>query len=137
MIAPLLLATALTVRAQHVPVRQASQPVVVREAPQRIGEGSLSLYAYCDAKGQATIMVTNAGATSFVLEWTLTVINPGYPPEHWSSVSRVEAGQFEGWMSPAPYVHLEIRYDDDGQATTNSIDAFCPATGTLESGLEE
>ncbi|HEX2798322.1 MAG TPA: hypothetical protein VHQ44_01505 [Thermoanaerobaculia bacterium] len=138
MLAPLLLATALAVRVQHVPVHQVAQAIVVgREAPQKVDEGSLNMFAYCDARDQATIMVTNAGPTAFVVEWTLTATKPGYPPDRWSSVSRVEPGQFEGWVSPAPFLHLDIRYDADGLPTADSIDAFCPATAGQSSGLEE
>jgi hypothetical protein len=137
MIAPLLLATAVAVRA-HLPVQHAAQPVgVLREAPQRIEETSLNMFAYCDARGQPTIMVTNAGPAAFVVEWTLTAVKPGYPPDRWSSVSRVEPGQFEGWMSPAPYLHLDIRYDEDAQPTTDTIDVFCPAAAGLVRRLEE
>lgn len=137
MLAPLLLATALAVRV-HLPVHQVVQPIVVgHEALQKVDAASLNVFAYCDARNQPTIMVTNAGPTALVVEWTLTAIKPGYPPDHWSSLSRVEPGQFEGWMAPAPYLHLEIRYDDDGLPTTNSIDAFCPATAGQGSGLEE
>lgn len=138
MLAPLLLITALAVRAQHLPVHQVAQAAVAgREARQKVDEGNLNMFAYCDARNQATIMVTNAGPAAFVVEWTLTATEPGYPPDRWSSVSRVEPGQFEGWMSPAPYLHLDIRYDDDGLPTTNNIDAFCPATAGWGSGLEE
>lgn len=138
MLAPLLLATALAVRVQHVPVHQVAQPIMVgREAPRKVEGASLNLFAYCDASRQNWIMVTNAGPTAFVVEWTLTAIKPGYPPDRWSSVSSVESGRFEGWMSPAPYLHLDIRYDDDGLPTTNSIDTFCPAIAGLGSGLEE
>lgn len=138
MLAHLLFASALAVRAQHLPVQHAAQPVVaVRQAPQRAEETSLNMSAYCDARGQATIMVTNAGPGAFLVEWTLIAVKPGYPPDRWSSISRVEPGQFEGWMSPAPYLHLDIRYDDDGLPVTNSIDVFCPATAGLGSRLEE
>ncbi len=138
MIAPLLLATALVVRPQHLPVRQVAQPIVVgHETPQKIGGGGLTLVAYCDASRQTWVVVTNSAPTPYVVEWTLTAVKPGYPPDRWSSVSDVEPGQFEGWMSPAPYLHLDIRYDDEGLPTTSSIDAFCPATADLVSGLEE
>ena len=138
MLIPLLLATAVAVRPPHLPVHNAARPIVaVREAPQGIEETRLSVFKYCDAKGQPTIILTNAGTAIFVVEWTLIAMKPGYPPDHWSSVSRVEPGQFEGWMSPAPYLHLDIRYDDDGLPTTNSFDAFCPATSGLGSGLGE
>jgi hypothetical protein len=139
MLANLLFATALAVPAQHRPVHNAARPIVVsRQAPQRIEETSLNVYAYCDAKGQPTIMMTNAGSATFLVEWTLTAVKPGYPPDSWSSVSRVEPGQFEGWMSPAPYLHLDFRYDHDGLPITKSIDAFCPATAGMGSiRLEE
>jgi hypothetical protein len=138
MYAPLLLATVLSMQAQHLPVHQAARPIVVgREAPRNVEEGSLSVFAYCDVKGQSTIMMTNAGPTAFVVEWTLTAIKPGYPTDTWSSVSTVGPGQFEGWMSPAPYLSLDVRYDVDGVPTANSIDVSCPAATTLESGLED
>lgn len=138
MYASLLLATILAVPAQHLPARQVALAVVAgREAPQKVGEGTMGLYGYCDARNQPTIMMTNAGSSAYVVEWTLTAIKPGYPPDRWSSVSRVEPGQFEGWMSPAPCLHLDVLYDDDGFPTANSIDASCPATARWESGLEE
>ena len=134
MYAPLLLATALVARVAHLP----AQPVVVvREAHRNVEEDSVSVFAYCDVRGQSTIMMTNAGPTAVVVDWTLTAFKPGFPPDFWSSVSRVEPGHFEGWMSPAPYLHLDFRYDDDGLPTTNSIDAFCSAATGLESGLED
>ena len=68
----------------------------MREAPRNVEDGSLSVFAYCDASGQSTIKMTNAGPTALVVEWTLTAIKPGYPPDFWSSVSRVEPGHFEG-----------------------------------------
>jgi len=140
MIATLLLTAALVVPVQHLPVRQAAaQPVVVaREAPPNVVDAdSLSIYAYCDARGQSTIMMTNAGPTAFVVEWTLTAIKPGYPPDSWSSFSSVGPGQFEGWMSPAPYLSLNVQYEVDGLPTANSIDASCPAAAGLESGFED
>lgn len=138
MIAPLLLATALAVRPQHLPVHQVAQPIVVgHEEPRKVGGADLNMFAYCDVRNQPTIMVTNGGPTAFLVNWTLTSTKPGYPPDQWSSVSRVEPGQFEGWMSPAPYLHLDIRYDDDGVPTADSIDAFCPATAGEGSGFEE
>ncbi len=138
MLAPLLLATALVIRPEHLPVRQVAPPIVVdRETLQKFGDGSLNLFAYCDASRQTWIMVTNAGPTPFVVEWTLTATKPGYPPDRWSNVSSVEPGQFEGWMSSAPFLHLEIRYDDDGLPITKSIDASCSATSDLASGLED
>ncbi len=135
MIAPLL-ATALTLRAPHLPVRHAAQPSVGLHAPQRVDDSALNLFSYCDAKGQTWVMVTNVGPTAFVVEWTLTAVKPGYPPDRWSSVSRVEPTQFEGWMSPAPYLHLEVRYDDDGVPATKSIDAYCSAMATAGNGLD-
>jgi hypothetical protein len=81
--------------------------------------------------------VKNGTSTALVVEWTLTAFMPGYPPDSWSSVSQVDPGQFEEWMSPAPYLHLDIRYDDDGLPATDGIDAFCMATANLVSGLEE
>jgi hypothetical protein len=138
MFAPILLATALALPAQHRPVQQVAQLIAAgRQAPEKIEQASLNLFAYCDASRQTWIMVTNAGPAPLVVEWTLTANKPGYPPDRWSSVSRVEPGQFEGWMSPAPYLHLDIRYDDDGLPATSGIDAFCPATAGLGSGLEE
>ncbi len=99
--------------------------------------GSLNLVAYCDAKGQSWIMATNAGPSAFDVLWTLTANKPGYPPDQWSSVSRVEPGQFEAWMSPAPSLHLDIRYDDDGLPATKSIDTSCSGTAALVGGLGE
>ena len=134
MIAPLLLAAAL----QHLPVNRVSQPPVLgREAAQKIEDTSLSMLAYCDARGQSTIMVTNLGPTPLVVEWTLTATIQEDDPDTWSSVSRVEPGQFEGWMSPAPYLHLEIRYDEDGLPKTDSVDAFCLGPAGQYTGLEE
>jgi hypothetical protein len=131
MLAPILLATALVARVPHLPVHQAVQPIVVgREAPRRVEEGSLSMFAYCDARGQSWITMTNATPTAVVLEWTRTSTMAGFAPDVWSSVSQVEPGQSEGWMSPARYLHLEIRYDDDGLPTTNSIDASCAGTAS-------
>jgi len=136
MLATLLLATALVAPVQHLPVRQAAQPVVVaRDAPLNIEADSLNLYAYCDARGQAEIMMTNAGPAAYVVEWTLTAVKPGYPPDSWSSVSSVGPGQFEGWMSPAPYLSLNVQYDVDGLPTANSVDVSCPATAGLEGGF--
>jgi len=136
MIATLLLATALVAPVQHLAVRQVAQPVVVaRAAPLNIEGESLSLYGYCDARGQSTIMMTNAGSTAFVVEWTLTAMKPGYPPDSWSSVANVGPGQFEGWMSPAPYLTLNVQYEVDGLPTENSVDVSCPATAGLESGF--
>lgn len=138
MLAHLLFATALAIPVQHLPVHQAAQPIAVgRQAPQKNEEAGLNIFAYCDARNQPTIMVTNSGPAAFVVAWTLTAVKPGYPPDLWSSVSRVEPGRFEGWMSPAPHLHLDIRYDDDGLPATDSIDAFCPATAGLDNGLEE
>lgn len=138
MLAPLLLAAALAQKIQHSPVHQAAEPVAVSlEAAHRVEKAKLDIFEYCDASRQSTIMVTNPAPSAFVVEWTLTAVMPGYPTDHWSGVSRLEPGQFEGWMSPAPYLHLDIRYDDDGQVTTNSIDALCQATTSQGSGLEE
>jgi len=137
MYATLLLAAALATRVQHLPVR-AAQPIVVnREVPQRAEESSLKMSSYCDASRQTWIVVTNAAPDAYVLEWTLTANKPGYPMDRWSGISRVEPGQFEGWMSPAPYLHLDIRYDDDGLPTTNSIDASCAATAGQGGGLDD
>ncbi|MFI5197059.1 MAG: hypothetical protein ACHQJD_00425 [Thermoanaerobaculia bacterium] len=138
MLATLLFATAFVARVQHLPVHSVDQPIVVsRESPQKVDQGGLDTFAYCDARGQSTIIATNATSTFLIIDWTLTAIKPGYPPDLWLNVSRVEPGQFEGWMTPAPYLHLDIRYDDDGLPTTKSIDAFCPATASQGSGLEE
>lgn len=137
MIAPLLLAAVAAISVPHLPVRAARSIAVSREAPQRVEGGSLNLVAYCDARGQSWITVTNAGPTAFDVEWTLIADKPGYPPDQWSSVSRVEPGQFESWMSPAPTLHLDIRYDDDGLPATNSIDASCSGPAALVSGLQE
>ena len=138
MLVPLLLAAAIASRVPHSPVQNAAQPVEMgREAPQRAEEAGPNLFAYCDASRQPTIMVTNDGSTALVVEWTLTASMPPYPPDRWSGVSTLEPGKFEGWMSPALYLHLDIRYDDDGLSGTNSIDASCQAAAGLSSGLEE
>lgn len=135
MLAPILLATALATQVQHLPIHQAVQPIVVgRQAPRRLEEGGLSMLAYCDTKGQSWITVTNASPTPFFVEWTLTATMPGFPPDVWSNVSQVAPGQSEGWMSPAPFLHLDISYDDDGLPTTNSIDASCSATASATAG---
>lgn len=129
MLASILLATTLAAGTRHLPVRNAAQPVVTsRERPERASEVTASVFAYCDTKGQPTIVLTNVGRTALVVEWTLTAFMPGYPPDAWSNVSLVEPGRFEGWMSPAPYLHLDYRYDDDGRVVTDSVLATCPAT---------
>lgn len=129
MLATILLATTLAAGTRHMPVQGAAQPVVaVRERPERAADATANVLAYCDANGQPTIVLTNAGATPLVVEWTLTSFQPGYPPDTWSNVSHLEPGRFEGWMSPAPYLHLDYRYDDDGQVVTDSILASCPGT---------
>jgi hypothetical protein len=138
MLATLLLAAVLAAQAPHLAVQQAAQPIVVsRPVSPNAGETGLDVFAYCDAKGQSTIMMTNASQAALVVEWTLTAVTPGYPPDSWSSVITVGPGQFEGWMSPAPYLHLDVRYDDDGLPTTDSVDAFCPATAGLSAGFED
>lgn len=137
MIVPILLATALSVPTRHLPAHQAGQPMVVsREAPREAeGASPLNLFAYCDAKRQSWIMVTNAGPTPLVVQWTLTAIVPGYPQDRWSGTGRVDPGKFEGWMSPAPFLHLDIRYDEDGLPATSSIDASCSATAAEGGGF--
>ena len=138
MIVPLLLATAIALRVPHPPVQKAAQPVAVgREAPQRVEEAGLNLFAYCDASRQPTIMLTNDGSTVLVVEWTLTAVMSSYSPDRWAGVSTLEPGKFEGWMSPALFLHLDIRYDDDGVPTTSGIDAFCPAAAGQSSRLEQ
>lgn len=137
MLIPLLLVTALTQRAQHQSVQQGSQPIVMsRDVPQRAEAAKLDVFAYCDVSGQPTIMVTNIGPSLFTADWTLTAVKPPSPPDFWSGVSHLEPGQFEGWMSPAQYLHLEISFDYGGQTTTKAIDAFCPVMNGF-SGLED
>jgi hypothetical protein len=111
---------------------------VSRPDPGEIREGSdrLQVTSYCDVKHQPTILVTNSGDSDLVVEWTLTAVNPGYSTDRWSSVSLVAPGKFEGWMTPAQYLHLEIRYDDDGQPTTQSIDAACDFSNLRAAALE-
>ncbi|MFI5120808.1 MAG: hypothetical protein ACHQM4_10355 [Thermoanaerobaculia bacterium] len=136
MVATLLIAAVLGAGAPHLPVHHVAQSSVGgHQAPQKVDD--VNLVAYCDTRGQSTILVKNGAPTPLVVEWTLTAFMPGYPPDSWSSVSRVDPGQFEEWMSPAPYLHLDIRYDDDGLPATDSIDTFCMAAASLVSGLEE
>ena len=138
MYAPLLLAAALAAATPHHPVQEAAQPITVsRQAPRKAEGDSVNLFAYCDAKRQSWIMVTNAGPTPLVVQWTLTAIVPGYPQDRWSGTGRVDPGQFEGWMSPAPYLHLDLRYEDDGLLTSKSIDASCSGSAAEGSGIGE
>lgn len=138
MYAPLLLAATLAVAAPHRAVHEAGRPIAVSRQAPREGEGaSVNLFAYCDAKRQSWIMVSNAGPTPLVVQWTLTAIVPGYPQDRWSGVGRVDPGKFEGWMSPAPYLHLDLRYDDDGLPTSKSIDASCSGSAGEGSGIGE
>lgn len=141
---PLLLASTIAERAAHLPVHQTAQPaqpvVAARgepQAPQEGGEDKLAILTYCDVSRQPTITVTNVGPTALVVAWTMTATMPPYPPDSWSNVSRLEPGQFEGWMSPAEVLHLDVKYDDDGQPATNSIDASCPVPAGEGSGLAE
>jgi hypothetical protein len=138
MLASLVLATVLAVPVSHLSVRQASPPIVLNHGISRSAVvDRVKVSSYCDVRNQPTILVTNSGATDLVLEWTLTVIKPGYPTDRWSNVSLVEPGRFEGWMAAATYLHLDIRYDDDGLPTTESVDAFCPAPTVQAGGFEE
>ncbi|MDL2719014.1 MAG: hypothetical protein PT977_14800 [Acidobacteriota bacterium] len=138
MLASLLLATVLAVPVNHLSVRQASQPIVLNRGISRpAAVDRVKIFSYCDMRNQPTIMVTNSGPTDLVLGWTLTVIKPGYPTDRWSSVSFVGPGKFEGWMAPATYLHLDIRYDDDGIPVTESADAFCEAPTVQAGGFEE
>jgi hypothetical protein len=138
MISALLLASALALPSGHVPVRAAEPiPVVRHDAPRKVDEVRINIFAYCDASQQPTIMLTNVGRADVVVAWTLTAVMPGHPTDVWSHVSFLGSGQFEGWMSPASYLRLEVHYDDDGLPTTQSIEAACPATGGEDNGLEE
>lgn len=136
MISALLLASAIALPGTRVPVRAAEPIPVVRHGAHRVDEVRISMFAYCDVSQQPTIMLTNVGPAGVAVAWTLTVVMPGHPTDVWSQVSFLGSGQFEGWMSPAPYLSLVIQYDDDGLPTTRSIEAACPATGQ-DSGLEE
>lgn len=139
MISALLLAVALSLPLAHVPVRAAAEPIPVarHEAPLQVDAVRITMFAYCDASQQPTIMLTNVGAADVVVAWTLTAVIPGYPTDVWSHVSYLGSGQFEGWMSPASYLRLVIRYDDDGLPTTQSTEAACPTTAGEDSGFEE
>jgi hypothetical protein len=138
MLASLLLATVLAVPVNHLPVLQASQPIVLNRGILRADTVSpIEISAYCDMNHQPTILVTNSGANDLVIEWTLTAIRPGSVTDRWSSVSLLKPGRFEGWMAPATYLRLDIRYDDDGIPATESADAFCEAPTVRAGGLEE
>lgn len=139
MISALLLASAIALQpSAHVPIRAAEPiPVVHREAPRMVDEVRINIFAYCDASQQPAIMLTNVGSADVVVAWTLTAVMPGHPTDVWSHVSFLGSGQFEGWMSPASYLRLDVHYDDDGLPTTQTIEAACPATGGEDSGLEE
>jgi hypothetical protein len=138
MISALLLASAIALPGTRVPVR-AAVPIAVlgHEAPRKVDEVRINMFAYCDASGQPTIMLTNVGPADVIVAWTLTAVMPGHPTDVWSQISLVGSGQFEGWMSPASYLRLDVRYVDDGLPTAQSIEAACPATAGQESGLEE
>lgn len=138
MISALLLATAIALPRAHVPV-QAAQPVsaVSQEGLRRVDEVRISFFSYCDASQQPTIMLTNVGPTGVLVAWTLTAMAPGHPADVWSNVSFIEAGQFEGWMSPAATLSLVAQFDDDGTPTMRTIEAACSATAGLDVGLED
>ena len=147
MLASFVLAATLAFPVRHQPVTQAVQPVVTSRPISRPeagevggGEDRVQTSSYCDVKHQPTILLTNTGDSDLVVEWTLTALTPGYPTDRWSSVSLVAPGRFEGWMTPAPYLHLEIRYDDDGLPKTQSVDATCDFSGlsvhSFESSFE-
>ena len=108
-----------------------------RRSSRKAGDVTANVLAYCDARGQPTIVLTNVGPAPLVVEWTLTAFKPGYPPDTWSNVSLVEPGQFQGWMSPAPYLHLDYRYDDEGREVADRVLAYCPATAGWFSGPGE
>jgi len=138
MISALLLASAVALSSTHLPVRAGAPiPVLRHEAPRRVDEVRVIMFAYCDANQQPTIMLTNVGPAGVVVTWTLTAALPGYPTDVWSQVSFLGSGQFVGWMSPASYLHLVVQYDDDGLPSTQSIEAACSATAGQDSGLEE
>ena len=138
MISALLLASAFALPGAHVPVQAAvSIPVVRREAPRKVDQVRVTVFAYCDARQQPTIMLTNVGPAGVVVAWTLTTVMPGHRTDVWSHVSFVGSGQFEGWMSPASYLRLVVQYDDDGLPATQSVEAACPATAWQDSGLEK
>jgi hypothetical protein len=135
MISALLLASALALPRTVSAVEPI--PVVRHEAPRKADEVRIAIFAYCDASQQPTIMLTNVGPAGVVVAWTLTAVMPGNPTDVWSHVSFLGSGQFEGWMSPAPYLRLVVNYDDDGLPTTQSIEAACPAAAVEGSGLED
>lgn len=138
MISALLLAAAVALPLAHAPVR-AAEPVSVtrRETPRKVDDVRIVMSAYCDAKQQPTIVLTNVGPADVFVAWTLTAVMPGNPTDVWSHVSFLGSGRFEGWMSPAPYLLLVVQYDDDGLPTTQSIEAACPATAGEDSGVAE
>jgi hypothetical protein len=137
MITALLLAAAVTLP-HTVPVRAAEPiPVVRHEAPRKVDEVRISMFASCGASQQPTIMLTNDGPVDVVLAWTLTAVMPGNSTDVWSHVSFLASGQFEGWSSPAVYLRLVVRYDDDGLPTTQSIEASCAASAGSDRGLAE
>jgi hypothetical protein len=137
MICALLLAAAVALPRTHAPVQAAEpSPVVRHEAPLKVDTVRITMSAYCDASQQPTIMLTNVGPADVVLAWTLTAVMPGNSTDVWSHVSLLVSGQFQGWMSPASYLRLVVRYDDDGLPTMQSIEAACPATAGEGSALE-
>jgi hypothetical protein len=136
MISALLLAAAVALPRSHAPVQAAEPaPVVRHEARLKVDEVRINMFASCDARQQPTIMLTNDGPADVVLAWTLTAVMPGNSMNTWSHVSLLGSGQFEGWVSPATYLRLVVRYDDDGLPTTQSIEAACPTTAGDDSGL--
>ena len=137
MISAVLLASAIALPGPRVPVRAAQPiPVVSHEAPRTVDEVRIDMFAYCDASQQPTIILTNVGPAGVIVSWTLTAVLPGHPTDVWSQVSFVESGQFQGWMSPASYLRVDVRYDDDGRPAAQSIECACPATAGQDSGLD-
>jgi len=138
MISALLLASAIALPRAHPPVQTVAPAAVVRqEARAKTDSVKLDLFAYCDANQQPTIMLTNVGTAGVLVAWTLTAVTPGHAADVWSNVSLIEAGQFEGWMSPVASLSLVAQYDDDGQPTTRTVEAACSAGAGLGSGLDE
>jgi hypothetical protein len=137
MISALLLASSIALL-RTVPVQAIEPiPVVRHEAPRNVDEDRINVVAYCDPSQQPTIILTNVGTAGVSVAWTMTAVMPGYPTNVWSNVSFVASGQFEGWMSPGPFLLLVVHYDDDGLPATQSIEVACPVAAGLRSGLKE
>ena len=137
MISALLLASAVALL-RTIPVQAFEPiPVVRQEAPRNVDEDRINVFAYCDPSQQPTIILTNVGTAGVSVAWTLTAVMPGYPTNVWSNVSFVASGQFEGWMSPGPFLLLVIHYDNDGLPATQNIEVACPITAGQRSGFEE